>query len=253
VPIGLLTGPAPAQAAPCSQWGFNGETELRQANEWDVSFTSTGAAASGSALARAQSTGDYLTGNITGGINGRTVDLTIKWSNAHTGRYRGNVADDGFAHGTTIDETEPASTSRWDSRSPLACIAASAPPAPPAPPHAPAASTSVQIKSGPATLPAGLSGTYVVTVNNTFTEAQPVRVFIIFAGKLEQTGQINAQGGLNCVIGNDAGINAAVTCTGPIPQGTLDIVVQGRGSAPGAGQLLAKLDNDTKQQNVTIT
>jgi hypothetical protein len=102
-------------------------------------------------------------------------------------------------------------------------------------------------------LPAGLSGTYVVTVTNTFTDTKPVRVGIIFAGKLEQTGQINAQGGLNCVVGNDAGINAAVNCTGPIPQGSFDIVVQGRGSTPGAGQLVAKLDNDTQQQNVTIT
>jgi len=113
--------------------------------------------------------------------------------------------------------------------------------------------TSVQIKSGPATLQAGLSGTYVVTVTNTFTDAKPVRISVIFAGKLEQTGPVNAQGGLDCVVGHDVGINAAVNCTGPIPQGSYDIVVQGRGSAPGAGQLLAKLDNDTKQQNVTIT
>ncbi|MDT5102368.1 MAG: hypothetical protein QOC76_6105 [Mycobacterium sp.] len=102
-------------------------------------------------------------------------------------------------------------------------------------------------------MPAGLSGTYVITVANTFTDAKPIRVVIVFAGKLEQTDQIIAQGGLDFVVGHDAGINAAVTCQGPIPPGSYDIVVLGRGSAPGAGQLVAKLDNDTKQQTVTIT
>ena len=78
---------------------------------------------------------------------------------------------------------------------------------------------------------------------------------VLFAGKLEQTGQIVAGGGFCELRGPDAGINAAVRCTGPQlePGAKYDVVVQGRGSAPGAGKLLAKIGNDVNQKDVAVS
>jgi hypothetical protein len=279
-PIGLLAGPPAAQAAPynCSQWGFSGHTDFQQSDGWVLSFNSTGPSAGGPVLAQDghfPNTGPDKHGNVTGGVvNGQGIDIQVHWDNGTVSKYSGEVDPSGGVTGNVyVPAQDPSVTGRdmasYTSVRPLKCVTAAAPAPPPDPqvvlapgakdtphdlkPQGLPAATSVQIKSGPTTLPAGMSGTYVVTVTNTSTDTKPVQVAIIFAGKLEQTGQINAQGGLNCVLGNDAGINAAVNCTGPIPQGSYDIVVQGRGSAPGAGQLIAKLDNDTKQQNVTIT
>ena len=111
------------------------------------------------------------------------------------------------------------------------------------------------VVTGPATLQAGLSGTYVVTVSNSGGVKAPVELFIIFAGKLEQTGQIGAQGGFDCQLQSAAaGVNATVRCVQQLEPGAkYDIVVQGRGSAPGAGTLLAKIGNNVNQKNVAIT
>jgi hypothetical protein len=111
------------------------------------------------------------------------------------------------------------------------------------------------VVNGPATLQAGLSGTYVVTVSNSGGAKAPVELFIIFAGKLEQTGQIGAQGGFDCQLQSAAaGVNATVRCVQQLEPGAkYDIVVQGRGSVPGAGTLLAKIGNDVNQKNVAIT
>ncbi len=269
-PIGLLTAPAPARATTCSQWGFNGDTDFQQSDGWVLNFNSTGPSAQGPAEAldgNFPDTGDPKHGNVTGGVvNGQGIDIQVHWDNGTYSKYSGEVDPNGGVSGNVyVPAQDPSVTGKAVASytaAGLKCITLAASPAPaaPAPPLVPPlvigaspAATSVQIKSGPATLQAGLSGTYVVTVANTFTEAKPIQVVIIFAGKLEQTGQINAQGGLNCVVGSDAGINGSVICTGPIPQGSYDIVVQGRGSAPGEGQFVAKLDNDTKQQTVTIT
>jgi hypothetical protein len=53
----------------------------------------------------------------------------------------------------------------------------------------------------------------------------------------------------------DAGINAALRCTGPQvePGAKFDIVVQGVGRTPGPGILLAKIGNNSSQKDVTIT
>lgn len=119
---------------------------------------------------------------------------------------------------------------------------------------------------GPPTLQAGLSGTYVVTVANNGDTSAPVELIIVFTGKLEQTGQISAGGGFDCEVRRDAGINAAVRCTvQQLPSAKFyKIVVQGRGSAPGTGQLTVTINPDRSipedgfannffQQNVTIT
>lgn len=250
---GLLI--VPAQAAPaCEKWGWPGGIfTIRAGNGTTTNMSTSQDRVVGRPffIEDGAPSSDATYGNPSGGFTGSDIDITINWDQGkypgYTWHYVGKINDQGLAsgvlHATNRDDN-------WSSDNKFTCTAYK--PAEQAPPP-PAAATSVQIKSGPATLQAGLSGTYVITVANISTDAKPIRVFIIFAGKLEQTGQINAQGGLDCVVGHDAGINASVSCTGPIPQGSYDIVVQGRGSAPGAGQLVAKLDNDTKQQNVTIT
>jgi hypothetical protein len=87
----------------------------------------------------------------------------------------------------------------------------------------------------------------------------------VFAGKLDQTGQVVAGAGLACAVVHDAGINAALRCTGgQLAAGaTAAVVVQGRGQQPGPGILIATLnasrsvaesnyENNFKQLNVAI-
>jgi hypothetical protein len=131
-----------------------------------------------------------------------------------------------------------------------------------------AAELSVARISGPTSLQAGLSGTYEVTIRNDGNVAATVELHIVFAGALDQTGQIVADAGLACEVGHDAGINAAVRCTGGQVEagGSVTVVVQGRGQTAGEGQLVATInasrsvlefggggyDNNLKQFNVTI-
>jgi hypothetical protein len=119
---------------------------------------------------------------------------------------------------------------------------------------------------GPNALQSGLSGTFVVAVKNAGNAAVPLELHIVFGGKLDQTGQIIAGAGLACEVVHDAGINAAVRCTGgQLPRGeTTTVTVQGRGqSTAGAGMLIATLnasrsvaettyDNNLEQFNVAI-
>ena len=95
--------------------------------------------------------------------------------------------------------------------------------------------------NGPSSLQAGVSGTYTVTAHNGGDVAAPVQLFIVFAGKLQQTGQIVAGGGFDCTTADNV-----VRCTVPelARYTAVDIVVQGRGSEPGAGQLVANINPD---------
>jgi hypothetical protein len=119
--------------------------------------------------------------------------------------------------------------------------------------------------SGPGALPAGLSGTYTVTVKNEGGVGATLELVIVFAGKLDQTGQIVAGAGLYCEVRHNAGINAALYCNGgQLGAGaTASVIVQGRGQSAGGGTLIATLnnsraveetsyDNNLKQLNVTI-
>jgi hypothetical protein len=119
---------------------------------------------------------------------------------------------------------------------------------------------------GPKTLKAGLSGTYQVKLANFSQTDAPVELYVIFAGKLDQTDQIRPAPGYECGLSHDAGINASVRCTGKLPHDSsyTDIVlVQGRGQEPGVGKLLITVDpshllpdtrfeNNTFQLDVTI-
>lgn len=98
---------------------------------------------------------------------------------------------------------------------------------------------------GPKTLQAGLSGTYKVRVANFSETDAPVELYIIFAGKLDQTGQIRPAPGYECALGHDAGINASIRCTGQLPRDSsyTDIVlIQARGQESGVGKLLITVD-----------
>jgi hypothetical protein len=119
--------------------------------------------------------------------------------------------------------------------------------------------------SGPSALKAGLSGAYTVTVKNEGGVAALLELVIVFGGKLDQTGKIVAGAGLSCEVGHDAGINAALRCTGGqlAAGGTTSVVVQGRGQSAGAGMLIATLnasrsvveanyDNNFRQLNMTV-
>jgi hypothetical protein len=133
--IGLLTFPVPAQAAPaCAEYKFNGDFSLNQTNGWFVAFTSYGPVAGGRAVA--VKGGDKMTGNVTGGIQGRNVDFTIQWEGAMPlgfdgrprGHYTGTVGDDGLVrNGFTSNETA-VDFAEWDSIGRLECVAAPAPP-----------------------------------------------------------------------------------------------------------------------------
>ncbi len=120
---------------------------------------------------------------------------------------------------------------------------------------------------GPDTLPAGLSGTYNFGVGNLGDVSSGVELFILFSGKLEQTGQITADNGFECqVMPPDTGINSAVRCTTQefVPYTWPTITVHARGTAPGEGHLVITIDpsqavpessyeNNFRQKDVTIT
>jgi len=270
--IGLLTVPMPAQAdptiplAPACQYGFTGGFGLQQSNGAVVTFSTNGpfeAVGDAHATGTGGSGNDTMEGKVNGGISGNQLAFTIRWYSGPIGKYSGTVGDDGFAHGTTFDAANRESRANWDAMFPLSCVQPAAPapapnippPPPNVPPPAPATAVLGAIVNGPATLQAGLSGTYVVTVSNSGGATAPVELFIIFAGKLEQTGQIGAQGGFDCVLQPPAaGVNATVRCVQSLEPGAkVEIALQGRGSAPGAGTLLAKIGNNVSQKNVTIT
>lgn len=123
----------------------------------------------------------------------------------------------------------------------------------------------IDLVQGPPILKAGVSGTFNIKIRNAGNAPGPLEVFVVFAGKLDQTDQIRADSGLSCEVRHDKGINAAVRCTGgTIASGqTATIVVQGRGQAAGQGQLVTTInpshslpesnyDNNFSQVNVTI-
>lgn len=146
--IGLVTGPVPAQAAPtiplapaCGQYQFNGFFELTQSNDYKVIFAKEkGQALQGDASAshpiNAYHPDIVLRGTVSGGIEGNHLDFTVRWDNGSVGHYWGDVSDDAFAHGTTVDQANTGAS--WDSTVALSCVTPAAPAQPPPPPAAPA-------------------------------------------------------------------------------------------------------------------
>lgn len=119
----LLVVPAPAQAAPCTQWAFNGYTVLNQSNGWQMIFNSTETRVNGTAKARAGNNLDNtMTGNVTGGIDRYAINLEVRWNSGPFGKYEGSVDANGFASGTTYDVVNRGSSAGWSAGQPLRCV-----------------------------------------------------------------------------------------------------------------------------------
>jgi hypothetical protein len=275
--LGFLAISPSAQAHPmlplapaCTQWGFPGAFSLKQSNGDTVRFNATGSVIS--VRVPATATGGIngpLQGFATGEIRGDKIDLYIPWTNDSAGDYTGLVGDGGFAHGQTQEVTHPENSAFWDSTVPLACTTAAppaaAPAAPPPPPDAQTTAARLGVAAtGPTTLATGASGTYTVNVSNPGDAGAPVELFVSFNGNLQQTGQPTSSGGFNCEVNNYAGGTSSVHCTDPQfgAKATASITMQGRGSAPGAGQLVVNINSSdpaaqfvqkSQQVNVSIT
>jgi hypothetical protein len=279
--VGFLTVPTPARAGPmlplapaCSQYAFNGDFGIALSTNWTTVIASLhGQAAGGRAVTVNQNNRNSKNlGYASGGIQGRNVDIRIKYDDpiVPPDHFMGTVGDDARVHGGTLEGA--AAGVNWDSSGSLNCL--DAPPAGPvvgqtlpppktAIPGAPAGARLTIAATGPTTLPVGLSGTYTVTVANNGDVSAPGDLYISYGGKLEQMGQIAPSGSFQCGVINNAGGTTAVHCTvNNIPPHTSPTIqVQGRGSAAGAGHLTATInsdpgvqfDNKTQQLNVTIT
>lgn len=274
--VGFLTVPTPAQAdpmlplAPACQYGFTG-SEGFSGREGSVDVLQSNGAAvhlltdgpfDVVGVARATGTGgsgqDTMAGIVKGGLRGNQLAFTITWNNGPIGKYTGVVDDGGFVSGTTFDVVNPESRATWRLFERLQCVTPpaapeqkEAPAQPQGPVIPPATAQLSAIAKGPATLQAGLSGTYVVTVSNSGGVGAPVEQFIRFAGKLEQMGQIRAQGFDCALVPTSPEFNALVRCTIPQlePGAKYDIVVQGVGRTPGLGTLSTTIGI----QNISVT
>jgi hypothetical protein len=255
----------PPLAPPCSQYNFyTGDWPIATGDGQYVIQTHHGPTAAGRVL----QSGDYRGSVTSGGIsNGRNVDFTITFNYGTTygvgpRRYTGTVGDDGLVENGSSDYWDGGRPEPWGSIRPLACIDA---PPPPAPPDAQTAAARLGVVAkGPTTLPTGQSGTYTVSLSNSGDTGAPVELYVSFGGQLQQTGQVTPSGGVNCDVINNAGGTSAVHCTAQqLPsKATANIVVQGRGSAPGAGHLTATINSSdagaqfvqkSQQLNVSIT
>lgn len=123
----------------------------------------------------------------------------------------------------------------------------------------------IDLVRGPPILKVGVSGTFNILIRNTGSTPGPLEVFIIFTGELDQTDQIRADSSMACEVRHDAGINAAVYCTGGVigPGQTATMIVQGRGKSAGVGHLVTSInpshslpessyENNFSQVNVSV-
>jgi hypothetical protein len=264
--VGLLVIPAPAQASPmlplplapaCNNYAFTGGFSLRRDDGWQDFFSATGrGAGTGRAVTVKDDNISKEKGTVAGGgIQGRNVDFVINWDNTGAAHYTGVVGDDALVHKGVVIFRSNAYSAYWDSiNGPLGCADAP-PPAPPPPPASapqpapPAAQTAAPrlgvVVNGQTTLAAGMSGTYTVNLSNSGDTGAPVELYVSFGGQLQQTGQVTPSGGFNCDVINNAGGTTAIHCTTQQLQSkaTASIVVQGRGSAPGAGHLTVTINS----------
>jgi len=123
ISAGVAVGSAaPASAAPCNQWGFDGRTGFMQDNGWVMWFDSQGARAQGAANAYSADLTGSMHGTIDGRIDGYAINLTARWDGGALGKYEGSVDANGFASGVTYDAKTPTSHATWRSDRPLRCV-----------------------------------------------------------------------------------------------------------------------------------
>jgi hypothetical protein len=95
---GFLAVPTAHAGPNCTVTGA--QMDLHQSTGYDVTVDASGAALGPTALVRTPQVTSQ--GNVTGGINGRTIDFTINWSGSKAYvHFTGTVGDDGVAHGTS--------------------------------------------------------------------------------------------------------------------------------------------------------
>jgi hypothetical protein len=263
---GSLIYSTPASAAPpCSQFNFytgDWPMSLAGVGQPQVIQTHRGPTAAGRVLTN----GTYQGSVTSGGIYGRNVDFTITFANNARRHYTGAVGDDGLVGNGVASDEDGGYAVPWSTGNPLVCI--DAPPVtttqPPPPNTTPATARLAVSVNGPTTLAAGTSGTYNVNVSNPGDVGAPVELYVSYSGNLKQSGQVIPAGGFNCEVQNYSGGTSSVHCTvGQFaPKATATIVVQGRGSAPGAGGLgvtinssdpAAQFVQKSQKLNVSIT
>jgi Bacterial TSP3 repeat len=133
---GMIMTPASAHAYPqvplapaCSEFERPGRNyELQQSNGFRVTF---GNLHWGETRSTDRDGAQKNRGLVYGNVTGRSIDFRIFWDGGATGNYTGTIDDNGFAHGETFDESNPASRATWDALVPLRCEspAAGEPPA----------------------------------------------------------------------------------------------------------------------------
>lgn len=89
----VLLYAAPAQAAPCDQFGLGGNMIAVKTSGWKVVIPGSGTFASGRTTA-VDPRGQSKQGNASGSISGRHVDFTITYDNGQFPRYVGDVDTD---------------------------------------------------------------------------------------------------------------------------------------------------------------
>jgi hypothetical protein len=117
---GFLAVPTAHANANCTVPGAH--LDLHHSTGYDVTADASGASLGPTALVRTPQITSQ--GNVTGGINGRTVDFTINWSDTKAYvHFTGTVGNDGVAHGTSTGIGTPVKLDPgpWDSITRLTC------------------------------------------------------------------------------------------------------------------------------------
>jgi hypothetical protein len=120
------------------------------------------------------------------------------------------------------------------------------PPSPPAPDVATGLDLTVIRIDGPDALQAGMTGTFSFIIGNIGDAAASVEVAVLFTGALDQSGQVYADSGVNCVVDASKGkVNATVARSGGQldPKRSATITVQASGRAAGTGSVIAYINN----------
>lgn len=259
--IGAIIPSSTAFAA-CQQWDVSGRWILAQDNDFliDITFQQDGVRLSGTAAAHRVGDGAPRPVKLSGQVNGGAISFTIDWQyGGSIGQYDGSISEAGRLRGQTHDAGNPGdegSVAKWRGDTSAKCLDAVAATPPRQDPvilnpdsviSQSSADLVVASIDGPTSLQAGLSGSFTVGISNQGNAAAVVELNILFAGKLDQTGQIVAGAGLACDIqpGGSAKVNAILVCTGgQLGSGqSTTVLVQGRGSEPGSGALIASLNN----------
>jgi hypothetical protein len=120
VASGVFAAPIAHSGPNCTVAGTH--LDLHQSTGFDVSVDASGATLGPGVLVRTPQQNSQ--GNITGGINGRTIDFVITWFGTKAyDHFTGTVGNDGVAHGTSTGTGVPIKLDpgSWDSITRFTC------------------------------------------------------------------------------------------------------------------------------------